>query len=127
MKILKGAVVAFSLAIAMGTFSTAAEACESGRTCYTPKQAIKLVEDGIKSAQQAISNGSQAEEVADLIKKALDYSKEINANDVVDRNRTKANNHLKAAIKSAKEGKLTETEEHLNAGAKGFAALHGML
>jgi len=127
MKILKSAVVAFSLAIAMGSFSTTALACESGRTCYTPKQAIKLVEDNIKAAQAAVASGSQAEDVIDLVKKALDYSKEINANDVVDRNRSKANNHLKAAIKAAKEGNLTETTEHLNAGEKGFAALNGML
>lgn len=128
MKILKSAVVAFSLAVAMGSFSTTAlAACESGRTCFTPKQAIQIVEENIKAAQAAIGAGHTAEDVADLIKKASDASKEINANDVVDRNRAKANNHLKAAFKAAKDGNLTETTEHLNAGAKGFAELHKML
>lgn len=116
MKILKSAVVAFSLAVAMGSFSTSvlAQACEPGRTCFTPKQAIKMVEDNIKIAQDAIGQGHPAGDVADLIKKASDASKEINANDVVDRARAKANNHLKAAFKAAKEGNLTETTEHLN-------------
>lgn len=130
MKIFKSAIVAFSLAMAMGSFSSsalAAAGCEDGRTCFGPKQAISMVEEKIKNAQNAIGAGHQAQDVADLIKAASDASKEINANDVVDRNRAKANNHLKAAIKSAKEGNLTETTEHLNAAAKGFAALHGML
>jgi hypothetical protein len=131
MKIFKSAVVAFSLAMAMGSFSSSAMAaaggCEDGRTCFSPKQAIQIVEEKIKAAQSAIGAGHKAEDVADLIKAASDASKEINANDVVDRNRAKANNHLKAGFKSAKEGNLTDTTEHLNAAAKGFAALHGML
>ncbi|SMG65144.1 secreted protein, partial [methanotrophic bacterial endosymbiont of Bathymodiolus sp.] len=43
MKLLKSALLAFSLALSLGSFSTAAVACEDGRTCFGPAQAIDIV------------------------------------------------------------------------------------
>ncbi len=127
MKILKSAIVAFSLALTLGSFSTSAVACESGRVCYTPEEAIELVLQNIKSAMDAIDSGSEGEVVSSLIKAASDASKEINANDVVDRNRQRANAVLKKARKEAKKEQLQVAEEHLKQAKKKFEALKGML
>ncbi len=127
MKILKSAIVAFSLALTLGSFSTSAVACESGRICYTPEEAIDLVLQNIKAAMEAIDSGSEGEVVSSLIKAASDASKEINANDVVDRNRQRANAILKKARKEAKKEQLQVAEEHLKVAKKKFEALKGML
>jgi flagellin-specific chaperone FliS len=112
MKILKSAVIAFSLAAAMGSFSTAAVA-EAGRTTYKPIDAIQGVLERIAAAETAINNGAEDAAVAALIKKASDFSEEINANDKVARENSKALKHLKAAIAAAKSANLQEAREHL--------------
>ncbi len=112
MKILKSAAIAFSLTVAMGSFSTAALA-EDGRTTFKPIDAIKGVLDRITTAETAINNGVDGAEVAVLIKSAADYAKEINANDKVARENSKALIHFKAAITSAKAANLQESKEHL--------------
>ncbi|MEY4719144.1 MAG: hypothetical protein RL563_1762 [Pseudomonadota bacterium] len=122
MKILKSAVVALSLALAMGSFSTAAVA-EAGRTTYKPIDAIKGSIDRLEAAETAINNGSEDAQVAALIKKAADFSEEINANDKVARENSKVRSHLKAAISSAKSANLQEAKEHL---AKAKAGLEGL-
>lgn len=114
MKILKSAVIAFSLAAAIGSFSTAAVAeGDKGRVAYKPIDAINGVLERITAAEAAINNGAEGNEVAALIKKAADFSEEINANDRVARDNSKASKHLKAAISSAKAANLQETKEHL--------------
>lgn len=125
MKILKSAVIAFSLAAAMGSFSTAAVA-EAGRTSYKPLDAINEVIARITAAENAINNGAEDAEVAALIKKASDFSEEINANDKVSRENSKVRGHLKAAISSAKAANLQEAKEHLSkakAGTEGLKKL----
>ncbi len=122
MKILKSAVIAFSLAAAMGSFSTAAVA-EAGRTSYKPIDAIKGVQERIATAEAAINNGADGAEVAGLIKKASDFAEEINANDKVSRENSKALKHLKAAIASAKAANLQESKEHL---AKAKEVIEGL-
>jgi hypothetical protein len=112
MKILKSAVIAFSLAAAMGSFSTAAVA-EAGRTSYKPIDAIQGVLERITAAETAINNGAEDAAVAALIKKASDFAEEINANDKVSRENSKALKHLKAAITAAKSANLQESKEHL--------------
>jgi hypothetical protein len=112
MKILKSAVIAFSLAAAMGTFSTAAVA-EAGRTVYKPIDAIKSVVERISAAEAAINNGSDGAEVAVLIKKASDMAEEINANDKVSRENSKALKLMRTAISSAKAANLQETKDSL--------------
>ncbi len=127
MKILKTTLLSLFIAASLGAVSTSAVACESGRVCVSPAEGIKLVQDSIASAQEAIAAGKGSEEVYNLIKEALKFSKEINANDKVDVARNRANAHLKKARGAAKKGDLAAAAEHLNAGKAGFDALPGLL
>lgn len=126
MKILKSAVVAFSLAVAMGSFSTAAVA-EAGRTTYKPIDAINGTLERIAAAETAINNGAEDAEVAALIKKAADFSEEINANDKVARENSKVRGHLKSAITAAKSANLQEAKEHLGKAKDGMNGLKKLL
>lgn len=128
MKILKSAVIAFSLAIAAGSFSTAAVAeSDPGRIAYKPIDAIKGTLDRIAAAETAINNGAEDAEVVALIKKASDFTEEINANDKVDRANSKARQHFKAAIASAKAANLQEAKEHLAKAKEGVEGLKKLL
>jgi hypothetical protein len=128
MKILKSAVIAFSLAAAMGSFSTAAVAeSDPGRASYKPTDVINEVVTRITAAETAINNGAEGDAVVDLIKKASDFIKELNANDKVARYADKARGHLKLAITSAKAANLQEAKQHLAAGKEGVEALKKML
>lgn len=123
MKLLKSAVVALSLALSLGTFSTAAVACESGRTCFGPEQAIDLVLGRIAESMKAINDGVDASTVAGLIKSASDAKKEINANDLVSRHSQRANGHLKKARKAARKDDLVSATAHLEKAEKAFEGL----
>lgn len=127
MKILKSALVAFSLAVSMGAFSTAAVAYEEGRMVYSPANAIKMTVEKANAAKAAIDAGASNDEVSAMIKAASDASKEINANDKVDRKRQSANRHLKKARKAAKNGDMDAAKEHLEKGIAGMSALTGLL
>lgn len=123
MKILKSAVIAVSLAAALGSFSTAAVAeADKGRVAFKPIDAINGTLERIAAAEAAINNGAE-DEVAALIKKAADFSEEINANDKVARENSKVRGHLKAAIAAAKTANLQESKEHL---AKAKAGMEGL-
>lgn len=112
----------------MGAVSTSALAeTDKGRITYAPADAINLVTGKIKIALDAVTSGSEGEKVSDLIKDALDASKEINANDKVDMARSRANNKLKAAKAHAKEEALQEAEQELRDAHKMFEALKGLL
>lgn len=118
MKILKSAVVAFSLTVAMGSFSTAAVAeSDPGRVTHKPIDAVKGVQDLITAAETAMNNGASPADAAAAIKKAANFAEEINANDRVARENSKVAKHMKAAEKAAKAGSFDEAKGHL-AGAK---------
>jgi len=127
MKLLKSAVVAASLALSLGSFSTAAVACEDGRTCFGPEQAIDITAGHVAAAIKAADDKSGKDEVLALIKKAKDSSKEINANDVVDRKRQRAVGHLKKAKSALKKDDFQSAEDHLGAAEKGFVELKSFL
>ncbi len=127
MKLLKSAVVALTLALSLGTFSTTAVACEDGRTCFGPEQAIDLVLGRIAESMKAINDGADADDVQKIIKTAMDAKKEINASDIISRHAAKANGHLKKARKAAKKGELIEATGHLEAAEKGFEGLKARL
>ncbi|MCK5830184.1 MAG: hypothetical protein KAH20_07755 [Methylococcales bacterium] len=127
MKLLKSAIVALSLALSLGTFSTTAVACEDGRTCFGPEQAIDLVLGRIAEAMKAIDDGEDSAKIQKLIKHASAAKKEINASDIVSRFAAKANKNLKKARKAAKSGDMVEATGHLEAGEKAFEALKGRL
>ena len=71
MKILQSAIVAFSLAISMGTFSTAAMAYEEGRISFTPLDAINMSVEKAQAAKAALGAGADAQEVAALMPMTL--------------------------------------------------------
>jgi len=127
MKLLKSAVVAASLALSLGSFSTTAVACEDGRTCFGPEEAINIAVGVIAEAIKAADDKSGKQEVISLIKEAKRKGKEINANDVVDRKRQSATSHLTKAIKALKADDFQTAEDHLGAAEKGFAALKSYL
>lgn len=128
MKMLKKIGLALMIATSMGTFSSAVLAeTDAGRVTYEPTVAIDRVVNKIKEAVVAIKGGSNGEEVAPIIKTALDFSKEINANDAVDRNRAKANDILKSAKTHAKASSLQEAEQELEKAEKAFEALKPLI
>lgn len=128
MKILKKIVLSLLIAASMGAVSTSALAeADKGRITYAPADAINNVTAKIKIAIDAAASGTQGDALADLIKDASDLSKEINANDKVDRARSTANNVLKSARKLAQEGKVKEAEEALKEAAKKFEALKSLI
>ena len=126
MKIFKSAVVAFSLAIAMGSFSTAAVA-EAGRTSFKPIDAVKGVQERLAKAEAAIASNASGDEVAALIKAASDFSEEINANDKVARENSKSLKALRSAVSAAKAGKLSEAQEGINKSKETMVNIIGLI
>ncbi|MGZ5055087.1 MAG: hypothetical protein ACXWAT_09120 [Methylobacter sp.] len=125
---LKKILLASFIAASLGAVSTSAMAeTDKGRITYAPADAINNVSAKIKVAIDAAASGTEGDALADLIKDASDLSKEINANDKVDRARASANNVLKSARKLAQEGKKDEAVEALKDAAKKFEALKGLL
>ncbi|MGZ4954920.1 hypothetical protein [Methylobacter sp.] len=128
MKILKKILLSLLIATSMGAVSTSVLAeTDKGRVTYAPADAIDIVSAKIKIALDAVTSGTEGGKVADLVKDALDASKEINANDKVDMARSRANNKLKAAKTHAKEAALQEAEQELRDALKMFEALKGLL
>jgi len=128
MKIFKSAAIAFSLTVAMGSFSTSAVAeSDPGRISYAPVDVINEVSNRIDAAVNAINNGAEDADVAALIKKARDFTKELNANDKVARETAKVRQHLKNAESAAKTADLTGAKEHLAAAKQANEGLKGLL
>lgn len=130
MKILKSAIVAFSLALSMGAVSNtavAAEGCEDNRECYGPVAAVNMTVKAVIAARQALDSGEDAKTVSSLIKEASRKNKEINANDIVDRKRQKANEFLRKARKEIKKADLQAAGEHLKEAQNRFEALKAMI
>ncbi|WP_340120982.1 hypothetical protein [Methylobacter svalbardensis] len=128
MKILKKILLSLLIAASMGAVSTSVLAeTDAGRVTYAPAEAIDIVAGKIKVALDAVTSGSEGEQVAELIKDASDASKEINANDKVDIARSKANNILKLARKHAKEAALQEAEQELRNALKAFNDLKSLI
>jgi hypothetical protein len=115
MKTLKTIVFSSLIALAMGAFSSAAMAeASEGRISYAPADAIDLMIGELKKAKVAAAEGKSGDEVYKLIKQSMDYGKDVNANDVVDRERSRANETIKKARTMAKENKMQGIDEHLD-------------
>jgi len=127
MKLLKSAIVAFSLALSLGSFSTAVVACETGRTCFGPMQGIDMVLGHIGMAIKAVDDGANGPTVNAHVKAALRASKEINANDKVDVARSRANAHLKKARSAFRKSEMQTGEDHLGMAEKAFTGLKKLL
>ncbi len=115
MKTLKIIALSSLMALAMGAFSTAAFAeASEGRISYAPADAIDLMIVELKKAKLAASEGKSGDEVYKLIKQSMDYGKDVNANDVVDRERQRANDTIKKARAMAKNNQMQGIDEHLD-------------
>lgn len=111
----------------MGAVSTSVYAADPGRISYTPSEAIDLTVSKVRIALDAATSGSEGEKLSALIKDALDASKEVNANDKVDRARSRANDKLKAAKAHAKEEATQEAEQELRDAIKMFEDLKSLI
>jgi hypothetical protein len=128
MNTLKKTMLSLLMAASVAMISTSALAeTDVGRATYKPAEAIDIVATRIQTAIEAISKGASSEEAAALIKPAIDFSKEINANDKVDNARAKANKKLKSAMTHAKESALQEAEQELKDAKKDFEALKSLI
>ena len=113
MKLLKSAVIAASLALSLGSFSTAVVACEDGRTCFGPEQAIDIYVGKIAESMKAINDGADSEAIEKLLKKTVSLKKEINASDIVARFASKSAKHVKKARKAVQKGDMAKATAEL--------------
>ena len=131
MKLLQRAMVATTLALSLGAFSNTATAVCMGMACMyanmTPLQGINATVGQIDAALEAINAHHSDQAIIGNIKDALKLSKEINANDKVDRNRQRANGYLKKARKAVKQDEFDIATEHLTEARTRFLGLKGML
>ncbi|WP_333876986.1 hypothetical protein [Methylobacter sp.] len=130
MKLLKSAVVATTLALSLGSFSATADVCLGMACMYnrmTPIEGIDATVGQVNQALKAISDNAGDDVIITNIKEALTVSKEINANDKVDRNRNRANDYLKKARAAVKDGDLIKATEHLKEAENRFLDLKGMI
>ncbi len=126
MKLLKSVLVAASLALSLGSFSTTAVACEDGRTCVAFSAAVKTIDDNIGMAIEAVAEERDVATILSYIKVAKDTSKEINENDKVDIARGRANGFLKKAKSAVKKGKMDVAEDLLKTAKVKFAKLDSL-
>jgi hypothetical protein len=140
MKLLKSAVVATTLALSLGSFSTSAAVCLGMACMYnkmTPLEGIDATLGQVAKALNAIevrnSGGAAGTDkdsddlIINDIKDALKLSKEINANDKLDRNRNRANDYLKKARVAVQGGDLIKASEDLKEAEKRFSDLKNMI
>jgi hypothetical protein len=117
------------IALAMGAFSTAAlaEATMHDRISYAPSDAIDMMIGELKKAKLAALEGKPGEEVYKLIKQAMDYGKDVNASDVVDRERSRANETIKKARAMAKKNEMAGIDEHLDKAIQQLEYMKGLI
>jgi len=115
MKILISAVIAFTLAATLGSFSTTAVGAVEGSKTNEPSDLITTVVEKIDGVVAAIHHGFKldAHQLAEQIKNAEDLAQKINVNDKVARENSKATKFFNAAIRSTKAGDFQATEDHL--------------
>ncbi|HEY8220047.1 MAG TPA: hypothetical protein VIF86_08090 [Methylobacter sp.] len=130
MKLLKSAVVATTLALSLGSFSATADICLGMACMYnrmTPIEGIDATVGQVTKALIALNDNAGTDVVINDIKEALKLSKEINANDKLDRNRNRANDSLKKARSAVQEGDSVKATEFLKEAEKRFSDLRGMI
>jgi ribosomal protein S20 len=142
MKLIKNVAVAATLVLSLGSFSTTATAdiCLGMACMYnrmTAAEGIDATLGKINDALEAIkvkNSGSAADDgkagdevIIGHIKEALKLTKEINANDKLDRNRNRANGYLKKAREAIQAGDMEKATEDLKEADRRFAELKGMI
>ncbi len=130
MKLLKSAVVTTTLALSLGSFSTTADVCLGMACMYnrmTPMEGIEATVGQVTKALLAINANAGDDVIITDIKEALKLSKEINANDKLDRNRNRANDYLKKARATVQDGDLIKATELLKEAENRFSDLKSMI
>jgi hypothetical protein len=128
MKFLKNIILCAFMAVSVAGVSTTAFAeNDPGRVTYKPADAINNVVAKLKEAQAAIAAGKTDDEVMELVKAAKNLTKEINANDKVDRGNAKAKIHIGKAIGMLKEKDQKMANEHITAAIPEFEALKSLI
>lgn len=121
MKFLKKCGFVLLITSSTAAFSKAALAGNNGgQIAY---DAFDLIINKVKNASAAINAGSKCVKIVSLIKSALDACKEVDANDLVDRDRVKACSILRAAKKHAKECDLVIAKNKLTQAENMFEAI----
>lgn len=131
MKLLKSAALATTLAFSLGLISTPANAICMGMACMynsmTPLQAIMATEMSVDEVINLVDENAEKELILKAIKSTLKATKEINANDKVDRNRMRANKSMKKARKALKGDDYVMAKEHLVEAKQRYSGLQDML
>jgi len=131
MKLLTNVAVATVLALSLGAFSAPATAVCLGMACMynrmTPLQAIMATEASVDEVIKLIEANEDKEQIIVAIKSTLRATKEINANDKVDRNRMRANASVKVARKAIKADDYEAAKQHLKVAKERYAGLENML
>ena len=130
MKLLKSTIVATTLALSLGSCPAPADICLGMACMYnrmTAAEGIDATIVQVNEAMKAVTNKAGDEAIIENIKEALAMSKEINANDKLDRNRNRANDSLKKARSAVKEGDLAKAKEFLKEAESRFAGLKSMI
>lgn len=131
MKLIHRAIVTTTLTLSIAVFSATATAVCMGMACMyanmTPLEGINATVGQIDTALEAIDAHYSDQAIIGNIRDALKLSKEINANDKVDRNRQRANGYLKKARKAVKQDEFDAATEHLIEARTRFLGLKGML
>lgn len=109
MKNFKKILLAASIALSMGAFSSVSLA---EKAKVPPAEAIDAIAEKANAADALIkAGGEKRDDVVNLLKQAKDLSKEVSANDKVDFKRQKVQGALKKAIAEAKDGKMEASSE----------------
>ncbi len=131
MKLLKSTVITTILSLSLGVLSTPANAVCLGMACMynrmTPLQAIMYTEAQVDVVIKAVDEDAGKDVILKEIKQTLKATKEINANDKVDRNRMRANTSMKDARKAIKADDNVLAREHLVKAKSRYAGLQDML
>lgn len=130
MKLLKSAAIATTLALSLGSFPATADICLGMACMYnkmTPAEGIDATVGQVTKALIAINDNAGVDVVINDIKEALKLSKEINANDKLDRNRNRANDYLKKARAAVQDGDSAKATELLKEAENRFSDLKGMI
>ena len=131
MKVFKRSIITITLALSITTFPTTSTALCMGMACMysnmTPMQGINATVGQIDAALAALDARHSDQAIIGNIKDALKLSKEINANDKVDRNRQRANGFLKKARKAVREDNFDRATELLKEAKTRFLDLKGMI
>ena len=121
MKLLKSAVVAVSLALSLGSFSTTAVACEDGRVCVGNEAAVENIVAHIDAAIDSVEAGDAAGAKAH-IKEAKRAKKELNSEAMAPKI-GRLSGHFHKANKLLKKDDFDGAKASLGLARHGFLAL----